>query len=516
MTVLAVCGLLAILVVAITVGSRFLEARHATQEVVRELQPAADASDSLVVAMADMERGVRGYAMTQQETALEPYGEGVDGSERDLATIRNLLSEHESWVIPLLDKVTSDRQIWLDSIAGPVITDVRSGAARQAVDLTSSVAATQVYDTMHSSAATLQNSIDDRRSEEFSLLAGFAHQLALALSGSLLILLVGLVASVIFMRHSVLTPLEQLRNQLRIVARGGRSEEPIVASGPAELAETGRDAEEMRRQLVTEIDEARMAREGLAQEGPVVAAIRAELTRPQVADVAGVDIFGDLQPAEGVLAGDWWDVFGLPSGRIAIVVADVSGHGAAAGIAGLRLKTTIATVLAADTVLAAGATLDYAALNYAMVRGAALFEETPSRFATCVIVVLDPKRSQLSWCNGGHLSPLLVRAVGTQESLPPTGPLLSALGGIWQTHTIAMKQDDTLLLWTDGLTESRNAAGDQLEESGLCALIHPSAEPIDREPAELVAGVLAAARLRAVDWRRDDVTFIAARFSPTS
>ena len=67
-----------------------------------------------------------------------------------------------------------------------------------------------------------------------------------------------------------------------------------------------------------------------------------------------------------------------------------------------------------------------------------------------------------------------------------------------------------LLMWTDGLTESRDAAGEELGDDGLQALV-ASALDAERTSAGVVAHVLAAARARAVDWRRDDVTLVVAQ-----
>ena len=504
MRVAAAIGFVVILVVTVAVGSRYLQARAAGQEVAQELQPAADNTDSLVVAMAEMSRGIRGYVITQKALSLEPYVEGVNGSERNLDALRTLLSGHEPALIPQLDAIVVARQKWLDEVSRPIIKEIRSGRQQSAVDRIGSAEATQSYDVMEATASRLQDSIDARRATEFSQLEIFSEQLLGALLISLAILLIGLIAGLFLMRRWILKPLDRLRYQLRTVARG-EHETPIEPSGPIEIEKTGHDAEEMRRQLVTEIDEARMAREGLAQDAPVVAAIREELTREPVASADGIEIFGDLQPAEGVLAGDWWDSYELPDGRIAVVVTDISGHGPEAGIAGLRLKTAISTVLATG-----------ASLEEAMARGAELFAETYSRFATCVGVSIDRASGEVTWCNAGHLSPLLITEEGAEVDLEPTGPLLSAIGGEWVSRSRSMGSGDMLLMWTDGLTESRNEAGDQLEDSGLRRLLHQTGEPVAAVPSEIVPAVLAAARNRAIDWRRDDVTLISIKFNTSS
>lgn len=498
---LALVGLLALLLTGYITSTKFFDARNAASEVAQKLQPAADSAADLIVAITDMDRGVTRYTISGKSVDLAPFAEGATQSGDDLDDLDQALEAGEPELEPLVQRVVAARQTWLAVAAEPTIAAVRKGSLSEGQALINSDSSKQSFALLQADAEELQAAIDDRRTEEFDALTSFAGQLAVALFVTALVLLFGLAASVAFINVWVIRPLDRLRRQLQEVARQGMHESPIVASGPPELADAARDAEEMRRQLVGEIDEARMAREGLEQEGPVVAAIRAELTRPSVAHAPHLDIFGDLQPAEGVLAGDWWDVIALPDGRSAIVVTDVSGHGPQAGIAGLRAKLILTSVLESG-----GSAVD------AISRGVKLFADTPARFATCVIVVIDPFRREIEWVNAGHLAPLVLRPDGSVSELELTGPLMSALGGTWTAKTTGLELGDVLLLWTDGLSESHDASGQDLEEQGLLEVFTSAVAICGPNPRELVPSVLATSRLRSVDWRRDDVTLIAARF----
>jgi serine phosphatase RsbU (regulator of sigma subunit) len=366
--------------------------------------------------------------------------------------------------------------------------------------MVTSAASHQSYAILQAEASALLDGIDDRREVALTDLSDFSTELAVTLVSTSAALTIGLLAAILLIRWWVLRPLDRLRAQLREVARDGAHEDPIVPSGPPELVAAGHDAEEMRRQLVAEIDEARMAREGLEQEGPVVTAIRSELARPQTANVAGTEIFGDLQPAEGVLAGDWWDALAMPDGRVALVVTDVSGHGPAAGISGLRTKMLLTDQLIGGV-----------AVPESLARAADLFADTPERFASCAVVIIDARARTVQWANAGHLNPLIINPRKPPRQLGLTGPLLSALGGTWSTRTAAFGPDDVLVMWTDGLSESRDGAGQELAETDLAAFLSEAVAVGGAEPRELVPRVLADARSRAVDWRRDDVTLVAAR-----
>ncbi|MEI8081969.1 MAG: SpoIIE family protein phosphatase, partial [Actinomycetes bacterium] len=434
--------------------------------------------------------------------ALAPYAEGVSKSQIELADLDRLLASVEPEMSSQVARVRAARDAWLTTSARPTIAAVRGGKSATAQEIVTSSASHQSYAILQAEASALLDDIDDSRQAALAKLSDFSIQLAVALVSTSAVLTVGLIGAVLLIRWWVLQPLDRLRVQLREVARDGAHEDPIVPSGPPELEAAGQDAEEMRRQLVAEIDEARMAREGLEQEGPVVTAIRTELARPQTANVAGVEIFGDLQPAEGVLAGDWWDVLALPDGRVALVLTDVSGHGPAAGISGLRTKVLLTNLLTEGVLV-----------PDALARAADLFSDTPGRFASCVVVIVDAQARTVQWANAGHLNPLIVSPRSAPRQLELTGPLLSALGGVWTTQTCGLSPDDVLLMWTDGLSESRDLAGQELAETDLTAVLQQAVAASGSAPRELVPSVLADARSRAVDWRRDDVTLVAARLA---
>lgn len=502
--VMALVGVVALAVAGLFTASRFSEASDAGQKAVAQLEPAASSSTQLLVALGDMQRGVRSYVLTGKALSLSSYAEGAAQSAEAIQDMDQQLANTSPELEQQVHDVAAGRQDWIDNIAQPVISQVRSGHVDQAETTLMSDESVQSYELLRSRALALDTAINDLLSHEFTITAAFAGQLAWTLIVTWAVLFIGLFAAVYLIGSWVLNPLDQLRRQLREVARRGRHEMPIIPSGPPDLRDAAGDAESMRRQLVSEIDDARMAREGLEQEGPVVSAIRAELTRPSKVYAPGLKIYGDLQPAEGVLAGDWWDAVSLPDGRTAVIVTDVSGHGPEAGIVGLRLKLTITGILESG-----GSAQD------AIERGARLFtDDDPARFATCVIVVFDPANGSIEWVNAGHLPPLVLDPQGTYQELAVSGPLLSTLGGAWKPRTLQVTPEQFVVLWTDGITESKDEQGEQLEVEGLIALT-VDAFKRDDEPEQLVQSVLIDARSRSVDWRRDDVTLIIGTFATT-
>jgi sigma-B regulation protein RsbU (phosphoserine phosphatase) len=232
-----------------------------------------------------------------------------------------------------------------------------------------------------------------------------------------------------------------------------------------------------------------------------VAAIRADLATETDPVAARLEVHGELHPAEGVLAGDWWGVIPLADDRTALLVLDVSGHGPLAGLVTLRLRAVMAVALRSGFDPATA--LERAAI--------ALADTDDGRFATALVVVLDPAASSLEWANAGHPAGWLLPAGGTADRvrLRPTGPLLSSFGGRWVTGRSDLRVGDLVLAWSDGLVETRSAS-DELDDDDLAGLVAGLAT---EAPGELVPALLARLRDGAREWRRDDITLVAVRRS---
>jgi serine phosphatase RsbU (regulator of sigma subunit) len=263
----------------------------------------------------------------------------------------------------------------------------------------------------------------------------------------------------------------------------------------------------MRRRIVHELERSEAARQALEQRGPVVLGLSRHLAPRTSAPVAGVRYAATLRAAEGLLAGDWVDVLELGGDKVALMLLDVSGHGAAAGLEAMRLKTVLTTALLAGR-----------QPHEAMALAADGMAED-ERFATAVIAVLDTVTGRLQWANAGHLAPRLVPlnvsvvTPDTTSMLVPTGPLLSSLPGAWSTRSGALEVGQMLMAFSDGLTEARNAAGEEFGIDGVCrALSQTRVRDVDTA----VSVCLAAVDAYAVDLHRDDITLVAITRDPGS
>lgn len=497
--VLASLAMLGFLVVGIPTLGSYLAAIGAGDAAVNQLSPAARASAQLTIGVSGMDRGVSSYLRTQEAVSLEPYVEGLNSSGAAITQLRESLSGVGQDLESRVDQAAVSRDLWIATIADPVIAQVRGGniaKARAAYGLPQSQS---TYELMRSQASALDASVDTELNSQFTDLRESATVLGVALLFAAAALVIGLLLILLLIGIGVLRPLNQLRRQLRDVSTQENRETPIVGGGPTEFRQAAHDAENMRAQLVAQIDAASRADESLRTEAPDISAMRVELTRPSEVFAPGLAIFGDQQSAQGVLAGDWWDVISLNDGRSALIVTDISGHGPAAGFAGIRLKLLLTGVLSSG-----GSALS------AIERGCELFADYDALFATVTILILDPIHRNVEWINAGHPAPLIISPIGTTRELGVTGPLLSTLGGNWRSDTAALVDSELVVAWSDGITESHDEDGEQLEAAGLVSLISQARAADLSAPCDVVAHVLAAARNRATDWGRDDITLVIA------
>ncbi|MFJ6073070.1 SpoIIE family protein phosphatase [Streptomyces sp. NPDC093065] len=169
--------------------------------------------------------------------------------------------------------------------------------------------------------------------------------------------------------------------------------------------------------------------------------------------LAGLDVASLYQPAQASseIGGDWYDVIPLSGDRAALVVGDVMGNGIDAAATMGRLRT--ATCAYADLDL-----VPHEVLRHLDTLTCGL----EHYIATCLYAVYDPHRHQCHIANAGHLPPVLVRPGERPRlvSLPAGAPL--GVGGVaFDTTTFDLRPGDRLVLYTDGLVETRDHAIDE-------------------------------------------------------
>jgi serine phosphatase RsbU (regulator of sigma subunit) len=212
------------------------------------------------------------------------------------------------------------------------------------------------------------------------------------------------------------------------------------------------------------------------------------------------EICGVTRPANTV-GGDFYDVLPLiddPDARVIITIGDVAGKGSPAALLMALLLAVLRTLV--DEKLEARALVTR--LNTQICR-----HSPGSRFITLFYGVYTPSTGALTYVNAGQNPPLLRRADGSIERLSGTGIALGMFeGSTYQAVETSVGHGDLLLLYSDGITEAENPAGQPFEEAGLERFI---AARGGESPAALAPAMLQAVEAHARDSRfTDDLTVL--------
>jgi sigma-B regulation protein RsbU (phosphoserine phosphatase) len=212
-----------------------------------------------------------------------------------------------------------------------------------------------------------------------------------------------------------------------------------------------------------------------------------------------IDYAGRCVPAREV-SGDYYDFLDLGGGKLGIVLADVSGKGIPAALLMANLQACFRSQSQA-ALLRPGALLENVNRLF--------FESTaPERYATLFFAVYDDSARTLQYVNCGHVSPILMRG-SSAERLCPTATVLGAFSR-WSCREVqvTLQPEDTLLLYSDGVTEAGIETGEEFGETRLLAAI---AESRCGSAEALVHAVVDTAGAFGDGSRNDDITVVAVR-----
>jgi serine phosphatase RsbU (regulator of sigma subunit) len=341
------------------------------------------------------------------------------------------------------------------------------------------VAAAPLGDAQRVELNATQNRLEDLR---IQLNATIGMTLGLALATTL--------AAAFLIRRWVTRPIERLARAVRN-ARTGKVG-VIAPQGPPEIADLARDVDAMRLQMNRALYDAVRARETIEQSASVVLQLRSELATGVEELPDGWTVAAQVQAAEGVVAGDCYDIINLPPSGLGLVIVDISGHGAVSGILALRCKELLRAGLRD------GFEPDEA-VQWAAEQLDDLGDET---FLTAFVAVVDLPSGDVRYANAGH-PPALLCSPSHAVELEATGPIVGPFVGQWRNSSAGLEPGDTLAVYTDGLIEVRNAAGKEFGVQRLtdivCGAAPDDAEAIVKRCVDEVTS-FAPGRLR------DDVT----------
>jgi len=178
------------------------------------------------------------------------------------------------------------------------------------------------------------------------------------------------------------------------------------------------------------------------------------------------------------VGGDYYDLVSLDAERIGLAVADVSGKGVGAALLMASLRAWLRSELLHGTDLAAlGAKLNDFAHESSDIRS----------FITFFFAELDKETGGLRYVNAGHNPALVFGRDGLVRELPATGLCLGMLAGRpYEIGTAALAPGEILVLYTDGITESRNTGEKEFGVEGLTEAVR---EDLGKDARTILEGV---------------------------
>ena len=182
---------------------------------------------------------------------------------------------------------------------------------------------------------------------------------------------------------------------------------------------------------------------------------------PEIADK--IDIFASMTPAKDV-GGDFFDFFRINDGNIGFVIADVSGKGVPASL----------FMAVSRTMLKATGTRGLQSHEFINIVNNLLSQESvDAMFVTVFYGILDIKTGHIDYTNAGHNPPYVMRSNGKVEPLPTSNNFIVGCfeDFEYKNSSLQLNPGDSLVMYTDGVTEAFNEQSEQYGEKRLETLL---------------------------------------------
>lgn len=420
--------------------------------------------------LLDLQSASRGFFLTGDASLLKPYGDSAGGLPETLGELYEMVSDNPEQSA-LLERISNDTRQWL-LWAG---AQVRDANERGAVPSASEVRASgEQFEHVQEDLETfLKNeyTLRDARSAQ-ARRAGYA-----ALGGAAVLTLI--VAWI--QCRMIQTRLAAIRDTYREALRLAKERRLRV------------------QELLLDLD----------QEFQAVGEIQRSLLPVELPAMHGVEVAASYTTSRRA-GGDYYDFFPLPPARpdddrprYGILIADVSGHG-----------TPAAVLMAVTHSIAHGfdrpEQAPHELLAFVNRRLCESYTSNHTAFVTAFYAVYDPAARTLNYSSAGHNPPRLRRGGAGEpfEALDDAQglPLGVSIDEQYVTKQRTLRPDDTLVLYTDGITEARNAGGEFLNVEGLDAAVAEHSTP-----DEMLVAALQAVQDLAGENVQDDRTLVILR-----
>ncbi len=313
---------------------------------------------------------------------------------------------------------------------------------------------------------------------------------------------------IVLISGTITRPLRTLAAEAMEIARGNLDIEVSDVTSRDEVGDLSRSFDNMKaalKEYIANLAETTAAKERYESELKIARTIQMSFLPknfPPFPEYVEFDIYATLDPAKEV-GGDLYDFFLLDDDHLFFSIGDVSGKGVPAALfmaaAKTLMKGTAGREMAPSEILSK--------VNHEL-----CLENDSMMFVTVFCGILNFRTGEVRYSNAGHNPPLVLRPERPPEWLPlPEGFLLGAMeDSPYETRQILLAPGDTLLLYTDGVTEAMN--GDKLfyEERRLVRVTEDHGQA---PPEELIQEVLRSVRAFAgSEPQSDDITMLALAF----
>ncbi|MGH9750257.1 MAG: PP2C family protein-serine/threonine phosphatase [Candidatus Polarisedimenticolia bacterium] len=257
------------------------------------------------------------------------------------------------------------------------------------------------------------------------------------------------------------------------IDRGDFSHRSRVRSGD-QLGELAQAFNSMAAHIETLLME-RVERERMQRELEIAASVQAGLFPRRAPVLETVEIAGECRAARGV-AGDFYDYLEIGPGRVAVALGDVSGKGISAALLMSNLQAALraqALFLGSRAEQEDGGHGGSGIARLASLVNRQLCATVDSnRYATLFLGLYDDRTRRLVYTNAGHNPPILLNSDGRLARLHEGGAIVGAFSDArYQQAEAHIPPGAVLLLYSDGLSEAQNAAGEEFGETRLTDLV---------------------------------------------
>lgn len=256
-------------------------------------------------------------------------------------------------------------------------------------------------------------------------------------------------------------------------------------------------------QLLIESEKTKGKLDGILHELNVAREIQQSILPRDFINDDNIDLYAKMTAAKAI-GGDFYDFFWVDEQktRLAVIIADVSGKGVPAAL----FMTVSRTLIRANSFNELTTGQIFTKVNDTLEK-----DNTNMMFVTAFYGILDITTGILMYTNAGHNPPLIIRQGSLESMTEQHGMALGVMPDLtYGEHTIQLEINDTLFLYTDGVTEAENKDGGFYDESGLMKGLEANR---NLAASELVNTIGSEVNTFAAGWpQSDDITMLAMRF----